>query len=266
MARRSTSMLDDLMDIAAMLPWWAGTLLAIASYFFFHGLYAGHFSLTGDNQFAGTIVKTFSMGFQYIFPMAIGAGALVSGVNQIKKKRIFNKQTSIKTVRDLSWQAFELLISEAYRRQGFDVTETDTGPDGGIDIVLRKDGRKIYVQCKHWKSWKVGVDKVRELNGVVAAKGAYSGILVTSGVFTTEAITFAETCPIELIDGDKLGKLIPEIEPAKAAAQIQSEVTPSCPKCGSIMRKRTAKKGPSVGNSFWGCSTYPKCKATMNIA
>jgi len=40
------------MDIAAMLHWWAGKLLAIAAYFIFHGLYAGHFSITCEK---GTI-------------------------------------------------------------------------------------------------------------------------------------------------------------------------------------------------------------------
>jgi DNA topoisomerase-1 len=36
---------------------------------------------------------------------------------------------------------------------------------------------------------------------------------------------------------------------------------PACPKCGSAMVKRTGPRG-----EFWGCSTYPKCKGTRNIA
>lgn len=34
-----------------------------------------------------------------------------------------------------------------------------------------------------------------------------------------------------------------------------------CPKCGSPMSQRTTKTG-----KFWGCSGYPKCKHTVNIA
>ena len=36
-----------------------------------------------------------------------------------------------------------------------------------------------------------------------------------------------------------------------------------CPQCGSLMVLRTAKRGPNAGGKFYGCSRYPKCKATI---
>jgi len=41
--------------------------------------------------------------------------------------------------------------------------------------------------------------------------------------------------------------------------------TKPCPKCGSEMVLRTTKKGPKSGNQFWGCSTFPKCRAIAEI-
>jgi len=38
-----------------------------------------------------------------------------------------------------------------------------------------------------------------------------------------------------------------------------------CPKCGSSMVLRTAKRGGSAGNQFWGCSAYPKCRVVQNV-
>lgn len=258
-------------EVASSLPWHVNIILAIAGYLLFHNLAAIDVQTARDVDGISTMItaqftKSFSMFLQFIVPSIFGFGAILSAVNQRKRGNIYNKQSSIKSIRELDWKDFELLISEAYRKQGFQVTETDAGPDGGIDLVLRKDNRKIYVQCKHWKNYKVGVDKVRELNGVVAANGAYGGILVTSGIFTTEAINFAETCPIELIDGDKLFKLIPEID-IPNSVHTQSDATPSCPKCGSMMVKKTAKKGPKAGNHFWGCSTFSttNCKGIINI-
>lgn len=35
-----------------------------------------------------------------------------------------------------------------------------------------------------------------------------------------------------------------------------------CPRCGSKMILRTAKKGENVGQQFFGCSNYPKCRYT----
>ena len=34
----------------------------------------------------------------------------------------------------------------------------------------------------------------------------------------------------------------------------------SCPKCGGHFVERVAKKGRNAGNSFWGCSNFPKCR------
>jgi restriction system protein len=40
---------------------------------------------------------------------------------------------------------------------------------------------------------------------------------------------------------------------------------PSCPDCGQAMVLRTAKTGGNKGNSFWGCSAYPKCKGIVRV-
>jgi len=49
----------------------------------------------------------------------------------------------------------------------------------------------------------------------------------------------------------------------KKPLKSQEEDTRSCPKCGSAMVKRVAKKGSNAGNEFWGCSTFPKCRAVV---
>jgi len=36
----------------------------------------------------------------------------------------------------------------------------------------------------------------------------------------------------------------------------------NCPKCGSALVVRTARKGANAGESFLGCSCYPKCRYT----
>jgi restriction system protein len=36
----------------------------------------------------------------------------------------------------------------------------------------------------------------------------------------------------------------------------------ACPRCGSDLVKRTAKKGPNAGSIFLGCENYPKCRFT----
>lgn len=38
--------------------------------------------------------------------------------------------------------------------------------------------------------------------------------------------------------------------------------TSTCPKCGSELVERTAKKGANAGSTFLGCSRFPKCRYT----
>lgn len=37
----------------------------------------------------------------------------------------------------------------------------------------------------------------------------------------------------------------------------------TCPRCGSEMVVRIAKRGSHAGNKFWGCSRYPACRSTQ---
>ena len=98
------------------------------------------------------------------------------------------------------------------------------GADGGIDLVLTRPGKngseKFLVQCKQWRAYKVGVDVVRELYGVMAAKGASGGFVVTSGRFTDDAISFARGRNVTLVDGPKLCGLL---RPPQRDASISTE-------------------------------------------
>jgi len=40
--------------------------------------------------------------------------------------------------------------------------------------------------------------------------------------------------------------------------------TTTCPKCGSDLIERTARKGPKAGSKFLGCENFPKCRFTKN--
>jgi hypothetical protein len=49
-------------------------------------------------------------------------------------------------------------------------------------------------------------------------------------------------------------------EPVAASSETQQDVEPTCPKCGSPLLARIAKKGKYQGQKFWGCSQFPDCK------
>lgn len=39
----------------------------------------------------------------------------------------------------------------------------------------------------------------------------------------------------------------------------------TCPKCGSEMILRDAKRGANIGKQFWGCSKFPQCRGVVNV-
>lgn len=49
----------------------------------------------------------------------------------------------------------------------------------------------------------------------------------------------------------------------EAISEAQEQIT--CPLCGSPLVLRTAKKGKNVGQNFYGCSSFPKCKYIKNV-
>ncbi len=255
MTRRSKTILDDLVQ----LPWWANVILAAAVYLSFKYLIP---SISFQSPLYKSIARALP-GLAPLFGGLILFVAAISAISALRKGKLLERQTGIGTLRTISWQEFEELVGEAYRRKGYMVTETGGGgADGGVDLILKRGGENLLVQCKHWKMEKVGVKVVRELYGVVTAEGATGGIVISSGKFTQEARDFARGKPLELIDGSELLNLISEVQKEPKPISTKSDKI-ICPLCGSEMVLRTAKKGPNAGEKFWGCSAFPKCRSIM---
>jgi restriction system protein len=210
---------------------------------------------------------------QYVLTGAFCIAAIMSAFTAFRQKKLFKTvadRTDVAVFNEMNWNEFEMLVGEHFRRQGFQVSrQGGSGPDGGVDLVLKNNSEIYLVQCKQWKAYKVGVQPVRELYGVMASRGAAGGYVVTSGVFTAEAQAFAKGLNVELIDGRRLRQIIDDArKPATAAVQQPATVqaaTPNCPKCGAEMKKRVARQGSNAGNGFWGCSGYPACKGILPI-
>lgn len=273
--KKQQSTFEDLIDIAAMLPWWAGVSMAFFSYLVLHHYATAEIvqptsvAQLGANVSSqlGKMLATFG---QYLIPLAFITGAGISAYGRHKRNALFaevQKGSSVSILNGMSWQEFEMLVGEVFRRGGYEVVESGGGgADGGIDLVLKKDGEKFLVQCKQWKAYKVGVKVVRELYGVMAASGAVGGFVVTSGVFTQEAKDFASGCNIELVDGVELKQIIAQLQPPSVQEEkILSMTGQLCPKCGSLMVMRIAKQGANAGKSFWGCAKFPQCRGIVPI-
>lgn len=292
--RKKTSLAQDLMDLVALLPWWAGIGLAIASYLLMGALAARPIGGAGPGNLVGAVVNGLATAGQVVLPILGLAGAAVSAYRRHQRQTLLADAAQAPAANALDgmrWQDFEKLVGEAFRQRGYQVLETGGGgADGGVDLVLSRPARngteKTLVQCKQWRAYKVGVDVVRELYGVMTARGAAAGIVATAGRFTDEARAFAQGRNVQLMDGPAFHRLIREVQPqgqpeadtANAAAPearrgtapaplpvTATDPAPACPTCGKTMVQRTAQRGANAGSRFWGCTGYPACRGTRKL-
>jgi len=56
-----------------------------------------------------------------IFASVLVFAAVMSAPHSWRKDELPNKQTSIRSVKELPWKDFEYLVGEAYRRKGYNV-------------------------------------------------------------------------------------------------------------------------------------------------
>ncbi len=169
----------------------------------------------------------------------------------------------------IEWRRFEAVVEELFRQAGFETRSQSHGADGGVDIWLHSRnaaGAPVsLVQCKHWAGKKVGVDKIRELRGVMAAHQVQRGQFATSSTFTPDAQAFARDNGIKLHDAEGLLALIAqrsaEQQQALLAVALEGEYwRPTCASCGVKMVDRKPRAG---GTAFWGCTNFPRCKTTL---
>lgn len=275
--RRKTSLPEEFLELVSTLPWWAGLALAVVFFLMFHVVASLKTNPGDPDSSARTLIVLLANIAQYVVPLLCVMGAGASGWKQFQRQRLVtnvSESSAANALDEISWREFETLVGEAFRLQGYHVTETGAGADGGVDLVLAKGRETFLVQCKQWKAFRVSVEIVRELYGVMAARGAAGGFVVTSGRYTDDATAFASGRNVKLIDGPELFRWIQEAKGrtpspehskrdlAKAMPTARTPESPACPVCASPMVRRTARRGSNSGNEFWGCPKYPRCSGT----
>lgn len=257
---------ENILYLLAQAPWWVSIILSATAYitlkFIVPAINFQSWVLKGIAGTAPTIAIWLALVLLIPAP--------ISFFNSLRKRKLLDKQKDLDSIKSLPWKEFEELVAEAYRRKGYSVVENyGIGPDGGVDLVLKKDGNLFLVQCKQWRSYKVDVRVVREMYGVMTAKQANGVIIITSGLFTQEAKNFAADKPVDLVEGNQLAVLIAsaQTKPVYSPTGIKepSKIENLCPDCGGNLVLRVARHGKNTGNKFWGCSNFPKCKFTQNI-
>lgn len=263
------------LELVASLPWPAGIVLGILAFVAIRNGVGWYFSASAS-PITQEMGRQLSSGgtlapLAWVVLAICWLGALLSYLASRKRARLFESQSGLDSLRAMSWREFEMLVGEAFRRQGYTVEETGLGgADGGIDLILRKAGRTELVQCKQWRREQISVQVTREMWGLAHHHKADAVKIVCVGRFTRDAVAFAQGKPIQLISGEQLTAMVREVQVAARSAAIPRieprldspvPTQPACPKCGGHMLRRTNRTN---GQPFWGCHAYPRCRGTRD--
>jgi hypothetical protein len=157
-------------------------------------------------------------------------------------------------LRLLSAEEFEWLAGELFRREGWTVRETgrQDGPDGNVDLELKRDGQRVIVQCKHWVSRWVGIDEIRGFAGTLMREGLTGddGFFVTLSGFTEQARLEAKATGITLIDSRGLYSRIEKARRVEACP---------IPTCGAQMTLGCSARG------WWFRCVAPGCRGKRDL-
>lgn len=156
-------------------------------------------------------------------------------------------------LRRIDWYQFEKVSGRLLETEGWVVQRRGgANPDGGADLVARRDGKLAVVQCKHWRNWEIPPKVMRELLGTKVSTGftADTAMLFTLNGCTAEALRFAADNCITVFTADRIAAMI-DAAGMNRFPEITHPESKQCPKCDAPMILR-----PSVRGAFWGCSRY----------
>ena len=205
-------------------------------------------------------------------------GAVSPSHKNMKPGKGFNRPVSnhaFDYLKELNDAEFDKLISLLFKQRGYAVSEIEDINSSG-DVVLEMNAQKTIVQYRHWREYEIDAAVLEKLVAEMEEQSIRNGIVVTTGLFTEDAVDFSHKKHLLLINGVDLSLMVGELstsdnESIKDEEEVQDdnaeeepEIEPLCPICSSDMIKRTARKGKNAGNTFWGCSQFPNCRGVIS--
>lgn len=122
-----------------------------------------------------------------------------------------------------SWR-FEAVIEALFARTGFETRSQTSGPDGDVDVWLYSRGvggvPASMVRCKPRLDKRIVLDQLRELKTVMASRGVRRGHFATTALLAPDAIAFARSNGIQLLDVNGLLQMIAKLSVADQQALL----------------------------------------------
>ena len=88
----------------------------------------------------------------------------------------------------MAWPTFAALLEQAFRRDGYSVAP---GQAAGVDFELERQGRRMVVSARRWKSARTGLEVLRTLQAARDKQEAPDALYIGLGPISDNAQPFA---------------------------------------------------------------------------
>jgi restriction system protein len=135
---------NSLFAVLLRSPWWASAAVAAAIAMFSIAVLPDAWRVVGALS---------GFPFLVIAGLAAWRQRLLPNAERVEATR--------EAVSRMAWPAFARLLEQAFRRDGYTVTQGK--PDAAADFVLERQGRRMLVSARRWKSAHLAVEPLRAL-------------------------------------------------------------------------------------------------------
>ncbi len=179
-----------------------------------------------------------------------------------KDIKVIKRDWTYATVRDI-WDKSPDAVSDERVDELFSKLKPLTKVDAAVKAAHVENIEKKYKKPAESEQGPDIQESIREESGLMT-KSEHTQSSDSS--INIEKIHVPEVLPEEDI------KTTIEVVDTVEISEVKGENTDKsikealiCPRCGSKLVLRTAKKGNNAGNSFYGCSAFPKCRYVRKV-
>ena len=152
-------------------PWWISAVIALVLGLLGAALLPDRFRVAGAlSGLPFAVIAVIAARKQWQLPSAA---------------RVAETQQALAT---MAWPAFAALLEQAFRRDGY---TAQRGKTAAVDFELERQGRRMLVSARRWKSARTGLDALRALQAARAASDAADALFVGLGEISANAQPFA---------------------------------------------------------------------------
>lgn len=141
----------------------------------------------------------------YIIPLVLILATIWLASRAFKKPNINN--ISLSQIDHMTGSEFEDYLVTLFKAKGYKTHRTKGSGDQGVDIILDERSGRTAIQAKRY-SGSVGNKAVQEVVAGIRYYNADKAMVITNNNFTRSAIDLARVNNVELIDRNKLKKMI----------------------------------------------------------